>query len=205
MTFIDYYLIIVNKLSNEKILYHQKWFIMTDIGKQNTYRIKINNKYYKTNHIRYSKLKYKYPSKPVDKKQYGIGVFCAKIFGRNFFTPQVITTWGIPKFSRKRVRNRSDFCQPFLTKIDTILGQLGPINLSKIGQIFVLQFPKNRSNYCQPPHPDNCRKVPIMGHTLRRDAVPPGLLRSPTRSCARWCPTIFNDYGLWIVLQPKVK
>ena len=33
---------------------------------QNTYQIKINNKYYKTNHIKYSKLKYKYPSKPVD-------------------------------------------------------------------------------------------------------------------------------------------
>ena len=35
---------------------------------QNTYQIKINNKYYETNHIKYSKLKYKYPSKPVDEE-----------------------------------------------------------------------------------------------------------------------------------------
>ena len=98
-----------------------------------------------------------------------------------------------PQSARNRVRNRSDFCQPFLTKIDTILGQLGlSINLPEIGQIFVLQFPKNRLNFCQPPVP---KKVPIMGHTLRRDA---------TRSCARWCPTIFNDYGLGIVLQPII-
>ena len=34
---------------------------------QNIYQIKINNKYYKTNHINYSKLKYKYVSRPVDK------------------------------------------------------------------------------------------------------------------------------------------
>ena len=36
------------------------------ISIQNTYQIKINNKYYKTNHINYSKLKYKYVSRPVD-------------------------------------------------------------------------------------------------------------------------------------------
>ena len=35
---------------------------------QNTYQIKIDNKYYKTNHIKYSKLKYKYVSRPVDEE-----------------------------------------------------------------------------------------------------------------------------------------
>ena len=67
-----------------------------------------------------------------------------------------------------------------MSDVPIILGQLGP----------------------NPHTPTIAEKVPIMGHTLRRDAVPPGLLRSPTRSCARWCPTIFNDYGLGIVLQP---
>ena len=38
------------------------------ISIQNTYQIKINNKYYKTNHINYSKLKYKYVSRPVDEE-----------------------------------------------------------------------------------------------------------------------------------------
>ena len=36
------------------------------ISIQNTYQIKINNKYYKANHIQYSILKYKYVSRPVD-------------------------------------------------------------------------------------------------------------------------------------------
>ena len=35
---------------------------------QNTYQIKINNKYNKTNHINYSKLKYRFVSKPVDEE-----------------------------------------------------------------------------------------------------------------------------------------
>ena len=38
------------------------------ISIQNTYQIKINNKYYKTNHINYSKLKFKYVSRPVDEE-----------------------------------------------------------------------------------------------------------------------------------------
>ena len=42
-------------------------------------------------------------------------------FWPKFLPPQVITTRGIPKFSRNRVKNRSDFCHPFLTKIGNIL------------------------------------------------------------------------------------
>ena len=78
-------------------------------------------------------------------------------FWPKFWAPSARTARGIPKFSRNRVRNRSDFCQPFLTKIDTILGQLGSINLPEIGQIFVLQFAKNRLNFCQPPVPKKCQ------------------------------------------------
>ena len=84
----------------------------------------------------------------------------ARKFLAEIWAPSDRTTWGIPKFLRNRVRNRSDFCQSIGARKCPILPTHTPRQL-----------------------PKKCQLLPSTG---------------------RWCPTIFNAYGLGIVLQPII-
>ena len=62
-----------------------------------------------------------------------------------------------------------------MSDVPIILGQLGPINLPEIGQIFVLQFAKNRLNFCQPPVPKKCQLWGTRFAGTQRVPVPDGV------------------------------